>query len=185
LRLRRDDPPVVGDGDLADRGNIMFRRTRSRFAIAALAAAVATCMAGSAPADAAPPTHVRDVERDVAVTIPPLAECPGDGNAASIDLLFTDIFHLIFTDTTFHVTETQTGTFVVRSASGEALATGHFATTSSEQGPTDRFTHTFTSNVIATGRATDGTRVQIHLTQHFTVTPDGDVTVDRTTASCN
>jgi hypothetical protein len=181
----RDDPSVVDDGDMADRGNIMFRPALSRLAIAAFAAAVVTCMAGFAPTDASPPTHVRDVQRDVAVTIPPLTECPGDPNAASIDLLFTDVFHLIFTDTTFHVTETQTGTFVVRSASGEALASGHFTTTNSEQGPTDRFTHTFTSNVIATGQAADGTRVHIHLTEHFTVTPAGDVTVDRITADCN
>jgi hypothetical protein len=174
---------VVDDGDMADRGNIMFRRAQWRIAIAALAAAVATCMAGFAPADAAPPTHEKSVVKDVEVTIPQLAECPGPDPTATIDLVFTDIFHLIFTEDTFHVGGTQTGTFVVRSATGEVLASGHFTTTFSDQGPGEP-TQAFTNNVIAIGRAAAGTRIQIHLAQHFTVTPNGDVTVDRVTASC-
>jgi hypothetical protein len=177
---------VVDGGDASHRGNIMFRRALSRIAIAALAAAVATCMAGFAPADAAPPTHEKTVVKDVEVTIPQLAECPGPDPTASIDLVFTDIFHLIFTEDpeTFHVGGTQTGTFVVRSATGEILASGHFTTTFSDQGPGEP-TQAFTNNVIAIGQAADGTRIQIHLAQHFTVTPNGDVTVDRVTASCN
>jgi hypothetical protein len=173
---------VVDGGDASDRGNIMFRRAQWRIAIAALAAAVATCIAGFAPADASPPTHEMSVIKDVEVTIPPLAECPA-GDAASIDLVFTDIFHLTSTEDTFHVTGTQTGTFVVRSATGEALASGHFTATFSDQGPGFP-TLSSTNNVIATGTAADGTRVQIHLTQHITITPNGDVTVDRVTASC-
>ena len=160
----------------------MFRRAVWRFAIAALTAAVATCIAGFARADASPPEQVKSVVKDVAVTIPPLAECPG-GNAASIDLLFTDIFHLRFTDDTFHVNETQTGTFISRSATGEELASGHFTTTFSDQGPGFP-TESFTNHINATGRTTDGTRIQIHLAEHFTITPNGDVTVDRVTASC-
>jgi hypothetical protein len=174
---------VVDGGDASDRGNIMFRRAQWRIAIAALAAAVATCMAGFAPADASPPTHEKTVVKNVEVTIPPLEECPGPVPGTSIDLLFTDIFHLIFTEDTFHVGATQTGTFVVRSATDEALASGHFTTTFSDQGPGFP-TEALTSNVIAVGKAADGTRVQIHLTQHFTITPNGDVTVDRITASC-
>jgi hypothetical protein len=73
---------------------------------------------------------------------------------------------------------------VVRSATGEALASGRFTTTFSDQGPGFP-TEAFTNNVIATGKAADGTRVHIHLTQHFTVTPNLDVTVDRVTASCS
>jgi len=161
----------------------MFGRALRRIAIAAMAVTVMTGMTGVAPAYAAPPTHEKSVTKNVAVTIPPLAECPGDPAAASIDLLFTDVFHLIFTDDTFHVGGTQTGTFVVRSASGEALASGRFVTTFSDQGPGFP-TEAFSDNLIASGRATDGTRVRIHVTQHFTVTPDGDVTVDRVTLSC-
>ena len=120
--------------------------------------------------------------KNVAVTIPALAECPGPG-IPSIDLVFTDIFHLQFTEDTFHVGGTQTGRFVVRSATGAALASGHFTTTFSDQGPGFP-TEAFTSHVNAIGKAADGTRVRIHLAQHFTVTPNGDVTVDRVTASC-
>ena len=154
----------------------MFRRALSRFTTRLWRAAVITCMAGFAPADASPPTHETTVVKDVAITIPPLAECPGPDPTASVDLVFTDIFHLIFTEDTFHVGGTQTGTFVVRSATGEVLASGHFTTAFSDQGPGFP-TEAFTNNLIAIGRAADGTPVQIDLTQHFTVTPNGDVTV--------
>jgi hypothetical protein len=140
-------------------------------------------MAGFAPADASPPTHEKTVVKDVEVTIAPLAECPAPGTA-SIDLVFHDIFRLTSTDTTFHATGTQTGTFVARSPTGEALASGHFATTFSDQGPGFP-TEAFTSHLNATGRAADGTPVHVHLAQHFTITPSGDVTVDFTTASCD
>ena len=161
----------------------MFRRALWRTAIAALAAAVALCMAGFAPADAAPPTHEKSVVKNVEVTIPQLAECPGPDPAATIDLVFTDIFHLQFTEDTFHVGGTQTGTFVVRSTTGVILATGHFTTTFSDQGPGFP-TETFSNHVNVSGKAADGTRINIHLTQHFTITPNGDVTVDRITANC-
>ena len=71
----------------------------------------------------------------------------------------------------------------MRSATGEALASGHFTTTFSDQGPGFP-TEAFTNHVNAIGRGADGTLVRIHLAQHFTVTPNGDVTVDRVTASC-
>jgi hypothetical protein len=160
----------------------MFRRALSRLAVAAFAAAVSFCTVGLAPAEASPPTHEKSVVKNIAITIPTLAECPS-GNATSIDLVFTDIFHLHFTDDTFHVGGTQTGTFVTRSATGQALASGHFTTTFSDQGPGFP-TQAFTSHVNAIGKAADGTRVRIHLAQHLTVTPNGDVTVDRVTASC-
>ena len=162
----------------------MFRWAQWRIAIAAVAAAVATCVAGFAPADASPPTHEKSVVKNVAVTIPPLAECPGPIPGTSIDLVFTDIFHLLFTDDTFHVGGTQTGTFVVRSVTGEALASGHFTTNFSDQGPGFP-TEAFTNHVNVSGVTADGTRINIHLAQHFTVTPNGDVTVDFITASCN
>jgi hypothetical protein len=161
----------------------MFRRALSRFAIAALAAAVAGGLAGFAPADASPPTHDKSVVKNVEVTIPGLAECPGPNPDTSIDLVFTDIFHLQFTEDTFHVGGTQTGRFVVRSATGDPLASGHFTTTFSDQGPGFP-KETFSNHVNATGRSTDGTRINIHIAQHFTITPNGDVTVDRVTANC-
>jgi len=164
------------------RENTMSRRATSRFTIAGLVAVATTVLAGVASADASPPTHQKIVEKDVAITIPPLAECPA-GDAASIDLVFHDVLHETLTDTTFHFTETQTGTFVTRSASGATLNSGHFTSTFSHQGP-GAPTEVLTSNVNATGRATDGTRVRIHLIQHFTITPNGDVTVEFMSADC-
>lgn len=152
-------------------------------ALGGAAAAVALCTASFAPAGASPPTHEKSVVKNVAVTIPPLTECPGPNPDATIDLLFTDIFHLQFTEDTFHVHGTQTGTFVVRSPAGEALASGHFTTTFSDQGPGFP-KESFSNHVNAVGKAADGTNVRIHLAQHFTVNANGDVTVDRVTASC-
>ena len=160
----------------------MVGRALRRITIAALAATVVTGVAGFAPAGASPPTHEKSVVKDISGHHSFARRVPG-APGTSIDLLFTDIFHLIFTEDTFHVGGTQTGTFVVRSATGEALASGRFTTTFSDQGPGFP-TEAFTSNVVATGRAEDGTHVQIHISQHFTVTPNGDVTVDRITASC-
>ena len=60
---------------------------------------------------------------------------------------------------------------------------GHFTTTPSDQGPGFP-TETFTNVINATGTATDGSQVRIHIAQHFTVTPAGDVTVDFANVSC-
>jgi hypothetical protein len=161
----------------------MFRRAPWRIAIAALAAAVASGLAGFAPADASPPTHDKSVVKDVAITIPGLTDCPGPVPNTTLDLVFTDIFHLQFTEDTFHVGGTQTGTFTVRNSAGDAIASGHFTTNLSDQGPGFP-TETFSNHLIATGRAADGTRINIHITQHITITPNGDVTVDRVDVSC-
>jgi len=144
--------------------------------------ATVTVGVAAVPAHAAPPTHVMNIVKDATVTISPLAQCPS-GNTASIDLAFQDVFHLIFTDTTFHLTETQTGTFTSRSAGGDVVASGRFTTTFSHQGPGFP-TETLTNVINATGKATDGSQVRIHIAQHFTITPAGDVTVDFTNVGC-
>lgn len=163
----------------------MIRRTTRKLAILSLASGIATLTIGSAamPAHAAPPTHVMNIVKDITATIPPLAECPA-GNVASIDLVFQDSFHLIFTDTTFHVTDTETGTFTGRSADGDVLTTGHFTTTSAHQG-TGFPAETLTSNINATGKAIDGSLVRVQIAQHFTITPDGDVTASFTRVNCS
>ena len=162
----------------------MIRRSTCKLAILSLASGIAALAIGSAaaPAHAAPPTHVMNIVKDITATIPPLAECPA-GNVASIDLVFQDSFHLIFTDTTFHVTDTETGTFTGRSAGGEVLTAGHFTTTSAHQGPGFP-TEILTSNINATGKAIDGSLVRVHIAHHFTITPDGDVTANFTMVNC-
>jgi len=143
--------------------------------------AVAVVALGAAPAHAQAPSHEKSVVKNVQLTIPTLEQCPG--NAATIDLVFTDVFHFTFTDTTFHVTETQTGTFTTRSSTGDALATGHFTTTFSDQGPGFP-KETFMNHILATGKAMDGSRVHIRIAEHFTVNANGDVTSQIDTVSC-
>jgi hypothetical protein len=162
----------------------MIRRTTSRLVFAGLAsvAAVVAVGVGAVPAHAVPPTHEKIIVKDGTATIAPLTECPAP-DTASIDLAFHDVFHLTFTDTTFHVHETQTGTFTSRSATGAVVATGHFTNSFSDQG-SGAPKETFTSMINATGKATDGTQVRVHIAQHFTITPAGDVSVSFTKVSC-
>lgn len=127
--------------------------------------------------------HERNIIKDGTATIPPLVECPAP-DTTSIDLAFHDAFHLTFTDATFHVTETQTGTFTSRSATGDATGTGHFTTTFSDQGPGFP-TESLTSVINAIGKAPDGSQIRVHIAQHFTITPAGDVAVDFTKVSCS
>jgi hypothetical protein len=136
----------------------------------------------AAPAHAEPPTHVMNITRDISTTIPPLVECPAP-NTTSLDLVLTDVFHLVFTDTTFHLTETQIGTFTSRSAGGDVVATGRFTTTFSDQGPGFP-TESLTSVINATGTTADGSHVLVRIAQHLTITPAGDVTVSFTKIGC-
>ncbi len=64
------------------------------------------------PARAEPPVHDSFVAKNVAVTVAPPPECPGPGS--TIDIIFNEQFHLIFTNATFHVTDTLTGSWVSR-----------------------------------------------------------------------
>jgi hypothetical protein len=81
------------------------------------------------------------------------------------------------------VTETQTGTFTSRSATGDVTGTGHFTTTFSDQGPGFP-TESLTSVINAIGKAPDGSQIRVHIAQHFTITPAGDVAVDFTKVDC-
>jgi hypothetical protein len=160
----------------------MFHRAALRITVAGLVAVAATLVTGFASAGASPPTHEKVVEKDVAVTIDPLTQCPA-GDAVAIDLVFHDVLTGRFTDATFHVNETLTGTFVARSASGAALSSGHFTSTSSNQGP--GFPTLVVTNVInVNGHATDGTHLHFHIIEHLTITANGDITSEFMTASC-
>src|SRR4051794_1357147 len=81
------------------------------------------------PAHAEPPVHDSFVAQDVAVTVPPPAECPGP--ASTIDIVFNEQLHSIFTDETFHFTDTLSGTWVSRDADGAMIASGHFVSRTS------------------------------------------------------
>jgi hypothetical protein len=148
-----------------------------------VAAAVLAAVGGvSGTAWAEVPTHERSITKDVMITIPPLAECPAP-NAASIDLVFNEQFHLTTTSDTFHLTDTLSGTVTTRDANGNAIATGHFVSRSSAQGP--GFPVLATTDIIkANGVTADGSRVNIRLLSHLTVTPDGSPVRDFQQVNC-
>jgi len=127
--------------------------------------------------------HDVSVTKDNTVTIPPLAECPGDPNAATIDLVFHEQFHGVFTADTFHVTDALNGTFTTRDGAGNAIASGRFVSRTSQQGPGDPVL-AVTEIIKASGVTVDGSRVNIRILSHLTVTPDGTPVRDFQQVSC-
>lgn len=135
----------------------------------------------AAPALAEPPVHERDIVKDAQATVPVPGECSGP--ATTLDLTFHLQAHTTFTSTTFHFTGTVAGTWVARDANGVAVASGHFASHSSTQGPGEP-TLAVTDATTATGRTMDGQLTNFHFVSHLTVTPNGDVQVDFGNARC-
>lgn len=149
-----------------------------------LVAAAVLAVVGGAGATvwAEVPSHDRSITKDVAIAIPPLAERPANG-AASIDLVFNEQFHVNTTSDTFHLTDTLSGTFTSRDANGKAIATGHFVSRTSLQQPGEPVVAT-TDIIKANGVTADGTRVNIRLLSHLTITPDGSPVRDFQQVSC-
>jgi hypothetical protein len=145
------------------------------------AATVLSLAIVATPAHAEPPVHNSFVAKDVSATVPPPAECPG--TATTIDIVYNEQFHAIFTAETFHVTDTLTGTWVSRDAGGAMLASGHFVTRLSDQGPGfPTFVHTDLLN--ATGKTVDGDPVRVHVLRHLTITPSGETSTEFERISC-
>jgi hypothetical protein len=147
-----------------------------------LIAVLAGVVALSTPAWAEPPEHFVQITKNGTVTMPLLLPCPTP--ATSIDLVFNAQVHAVFTDTTFHLTQTQTGTFTSRLTPGGAVvATGHFTTTMNQEFP--GFPKASVTSVInANGTTSDGTHLTIHILEHTTVTPDGQVAVTFDRVDC-
>ena len=140
----------------------------------------------STPAWAEPPVHFALIVKDGTATVPAPQGCPTV--ASTVDLVFNEQIHEHFTFTTngittFHITETMTGTFTSHTAGGDVVATGHFANTSSNQGPGDP-RQTFTSVINVNGTTSDGSHLTLHILEHFTVTPDGQVAVGFERVDC-
>jgi hypothetical protein len=135
----------------------------------------------STPAWAEPSVHFVEITKDGTATVPAPPECTA--GASTVDLVFNEQVHANFTLTTFHITETMTGTFTSHTAGGDVVATGHFVNTSSNQGP-GAPKQTFTSVLNANGRTSDGSHLTLHILEHFTVTPDGQVTVGFERVDC-
>jgi len=132
---------------------------------------------------AGPPVHEMSVTKDNEVTIATLPECPAAPDAASIDLVYKEQFHGTFTAETFHITDTLTGSFTTRDADGNAIATGHFVSRSSQQGPGFP-TLVLTDIIKANGVTSDGSRVNIRILSHLTITPDGTPVRDFGKVNC-
>ena len=123
-----------------------------------------------------------NVTKDNTLTIPTLSECPAN-NGVSIDLVYHEQFHGTFTDETFHVTDTLSGSFTTRDLDGNAIATGHFVSRSSQQGP--GFPLFASTDVIkANGVASDGSRVNIRILSHLTITANGSPVRDFQQVNC-
>jgi hypothetical protein len=150
-----------------------------RFLTIGLATVLALAVA--APASAEPPVHDSFVVKDVAITVPPPTDCPGP--ATTIDIVFNQQSHVIFTEDSFHVSDTMSGTWVSRDAGGAMLASGHFVTRTSTQGPGFP-TLVDTTLLIATGTTVDGDQVLVHVLRHLTITPSGDVVSEFEQISC-
>ena len=143
-----------------------------RFLVLA-AAFLAVAWSSDSALGAGPPTHEMSVTKNNTTTIAPLPQCPVP--ATSVDLVYTEAMHLIFTDTSFHFTATTTGTLTGRAADGSVVGTGHFTNVLNDQGPgfpKESFTNVINSQVTRV----DGTRTTMHILDHITITPDGTMT---------
>ena len=163
----------------------MNNRIRSILAAGAAVVGIATLAIGGTalPAGAESPTHVMSVTRNITRIDPLLPDCPSAPGAVALRLVFTETFHLQFTDTSFHLADNEEGTFDVLSVTGAVLASGHFTfpfVVQAQFAPVQ----TVTFIINASGRATDGTTVHVRVAQHVTVNANGDVTSTFSTVSC-
>jgi len=150
------------------------RQSLRRSLVAALASLVLVGLA--APAHAAAPEHDSLILKDVHETVPAPAGCPGP--TADVDIVYNLQFHAIFTDETFHFTQTLTGTW-----SNSLGAGGQFVSRTSQQAPAfPVYAETTLLNV--SGVTTTGERIKIKLRFHVTINANDEVTSFFESASC-
>jgi hypothetical protein len=146
----------------------MFRRLFTGVLAAAL-------LLIGAPAFAQPPDTETTTERNVTETfIDVVPTCEGGGPAYEINLTYNVIAHsTVFADGRLHETFTQTGTFVATPVDDPSLPTytGKFTVWGGFNANGEGVNGTFTFNVHGTG--SDGSRIDVHLTDHFNTTPNG------------
>ena len=109
--------------------------------------------------------------------------CP-EPDAATIDLAFHEVLHLVLTATTFHFNDSMAGTFISHDALGAVVATGRFSNKVSDQGPGFP-REAFTAILTVRGTTVSGAPVFIRLRQHVTILPDGTPSSDFVTLSCS
>ena len=161
----------------------MRARILSRL-VAATVSTLGLFAVGAVSASAGPPV-VNDtiVIRDLMVTIgPDTTGCPEPG-VDHIDLVLHEVFHLMFTDTTFHFGDKVTGTFTSIDSLGNVVASGRVTSNVSDQGPGFP-REAFTVVLNATGKRVDGSKVMVRIRMHTTVLPDGTLSSDFFRLSC-
>ena len=142
---------------------------RAFVALLVVLAAAAVPVAASASPPETETTVVKDT--DTFVDVVPFCEDSGPLYEITIDYVLVE--HSTVSDTGAHFTFTQTGTFEAVAldpnepdASGTFTQWGGFNAT-----PGGAINGTFTFNVR--GRFEDGTRINVHLVDHFNETPTG------------
>jgi hypothetical protein len=102
-----------------------------------------------------------------------------------ITITYNEVDHTTITPNgSFHATFTQTGTFEAVPTDDPSLPsfTGHFTQWGGFNGNRQNATGTFTFTVHGTG--SDGSTIDFHVTEHFTVNPDGTVTSEFEKVNC-
>jgi len=168
---------LLSRGWEAESGTIM------RKLLVSIASALA--LLGSGTAAAEPPDRVRvivhDGEADVAVP----AECPSPNPAADhVHITFHQILQRTFTRDTFHEVAITTGTFSTRDAAGNELSSGRFVSRDVTQSPGFPIL-IIGSSLKATGKATDGSLVNLRIAFHVTINANDEVTVIFDKVSCD
>jgi hypothetical protein len=143
--------------------------------VAALLALPATVLAHGGP-----PQTFTDTVKQTDI-VPSVNPCTGD--PGTLTVTFNGVFHVTqFDDGHYHVTGTQTGTFVFDTADPtKPDFSGHVTLWFGENGNPNGFNGTFTFQVKATG--SDGSTIRFHQTSHITIV-GSDVVVQFDKMSC-
>ena len=131
------------------------------------------------------PTNGRSIRTCRSTSPWSLSVLQPQARSASIDITFNAQFHGVFNEQrdTFHTTSTNTETSTVVDGAGGTVASGHFVTHTSEQGPGFPIL-AVTDSLKATGKTVEGDLINIHLQFHLTVNANDEVTVVVENISC-
>jgi hypothetical protein len=148
---------------------MLMMARRAFVALLVVLAAAAVPVAASASPPETETTVVKDTETFVDVA----PSCEGGGPLYEITIDYVLVEHSTVSDTGEHFTFTQTGTFeAVALDPSEPDASGRFTVWGGfNANPSGAVNGTFTFNVR--GQFEDGTRINVHLFDHFNETPTG------------
>jgi hypothetical protein len=147
-------------------------------------AASAVALIGGGTAAAETPDHFRLIVHDGEAVVPGPAECPSPNPAADhVNITFHQTVQETFTADTFHAISVTSGTFSTRDAQDNELASGRFVSRDVTQAPGFPIL-IVESSLKATGRATDGSLVNLRIAFHVTINANDEVATVFDTVSC-